>query len=182
MNQIQRLLSHTDSVYRKLFDVKHKVNCERLRDACISILEHEYKTHPTRVYNVSLFYDSIQIKNECNKKNLWREKINGIYEQYEFCTKEKKVFVKLILDYLQKEVEEDFVEGWGLQDYTNYPKPYTDDWDSIIEAEPIADDESESENTKPENTNVFFAIVYDNHRNIVKNPPNGWGLYDESCS
>ena len=181
MNQIQRLLSHTESVYRKLFDVKHKVNCERLRDACISILEHEYKTHPTRVYNVSEFYDSIQIKNECNKKNLCREKIKGIYEQYKFCPKERKVFVKLILDYLQKEVEEDFVEGWGLQDYTNYHKPYDDDWDSIIEAEPITDDESESENTKPENTNVFVAIVYDNHRNIVKNPPNGWGLY-ESCS
>ena len=176
MNQIQSLLSHTESLYRKLFDVKHKVNCERLRDACISILEHEYKTHSTRLHNVSVFYDDIQVKNERNKNNLWREKIKGIYEQYKFCPKERKVFVKLILDYLRKEVEEDFVEGWGLQDYTENHKDYEDDWDS----DQMTDEESKSENTKPENNNVFVAIVYDNDRNIVKNPQNGWGLY-ESC-
>lgn len=179
MNQIQRLLSHTESVYRQLFDAKHKVNCQRLRNACISILEQEYKTHSSRVHNVSIFYDSIQMKNECNKNNVWREKIKGIYERYRFSPKERKIFVNHILNYLQKELEEDFVEGWEMQDYTNYHKQYDDDWDS----DQMTDDESEteSENTKPENNNVFVAIVYDNDRNIVKNPQNGWGLY-ESCS
>ena len=63
-----------------------------------------------------------------------------------------------------------------MLDYTENHKDYEDDWDS----DQMTDEESKSENTKPENNNVFVAIVYDNDRNIVKNPQNGWGLY-ESC-
>ena len=166
MNQIQSYLSSTEYVYKQLFDIQHKVNNERLRNACISVLEKEYKNHPKHIHNIDSFYDSI-ISNK-NKHNAWRGKIQSIYNHYGFDSKQKKIFVKLILKYLQKEVEEDFVEGWGIHDYIDDYREYDDEWKSDTESTVILDENSEQEK------NEFVAVVYDKNNNVIKDPPHGW--------
>ena len=169
MNRIQSYLSSTQYVYKQLFDIKHKVNNERLQNACISVLEHEYKNHPKYTHDVVSFYDSI-ISNK-NKHNAWRDKIQGIYKYYEFDSKQKKKFVEFILKYLQKEVEEDFVEGWGINDYIDHHIELDEEWKSDTESTVIIDDDSEQDE------NQFVTIVYDKDNNVIKDPANGWGIY-----
>lgn len=166
MNQIQSYLSSTQYVYKQLFDIKHKVNNERLRNACTSVLEHEYKSHPKHIHNVDSFYDSI-ISNK-NKHNAWRAKIQGIYNHYGFDSKQKKIFIGLILKYLQKELEEDFVEGWVTYNYIDHNREYYDEWKSDTESTVIIDDNSEQEE------NEFVAVVYNKNNNVIKDPPHGW--------